>query len=89
MAALVGGVSLCMTVLGTCSQIVLQISSDDHMRGRVMSLWLTIALVGPAVGALFMGSIAELFGFPIMLGLMLALSLISAIWLKTTPRQST
>lgn len=89
MAALVGGVSLCMTVIGTCSQIVLQMHSDDSMRGRVMSLWLTIALVGPALGALVMGSIAELFGFPIMLGLMLALSLVSAVWLKNSPTHST
>jgi MFS family permease len=84
MAVLVGGVSLFMTVLGTGSQIVLQLTSDDSKRGRVMSLWLTIALVGPAIGALIMGGIAEWFGFPVMLILMLALSLASALWLKTS-----
>jgi MFS family permease len=82
---LVGGISLFMTILGTGSQILLQMESDDNKRGRVMSLWLTIALVGPAIGALLMGLIAELFGFPVMLVLMVALSLLSAVWTKVAP----
>jgi predicted MFS family arabinose efflux permease len=82
---LVAGISLAMTVLGTGTQILLQLSSEDAKRGRVMSLWITIALVGPALGALIMGSIAEVFGFPLMLILMLALSLIAAAWIKLAP----
>ena len=82
---LVGGLSLSMTILGTGTQILLQLSSDDRKRGRVMSLWITIALVGPALGALLMGSIAEVFGFPRMLILMVALSLIAAAWIKLAP----
>jgi MFS family permease len=74
-----------MTILGTGTQILLQLSSDDRKRGRVMSLWITIALVGPALGALIMGAIAEVFGFPRMLILMLALSLIAAAWIKLAP----
>lgn len=89
MGILVAGISLFMTILGIGSQIVLQLQCEDSKRGRVMSLWLTIALVGPAIGALMMGAIAEQFGFSIMLILMLALSLLSAVWLKRASIEST
>ena len=78
----IAGISGLMTLLGTGSQILLQLITEDGKRGRVMSLWLTIALAGPAFGALIMGSLAELGGLPSMLTLMIVISLASALWLK-------
>lgn len=79
--ALIGGISGLMTVLGTGMQIVLQLQSDNDKRGRVMSLWLTIVLAGPAVGALIMGAMAEWLGLNLMLTSMIAISFLSAVWL--------
>lgn len=78
----IAGISGLMTLLGTGSQILLQLTTEDSKRGRVMSLWLTIALAGPAFGALIMGALAEWAGLPAMLGLMIIISLLSAFWLK-------
>lgn len=77
----IAGISGLMTLLGTGSQILLQLATEDSKRGRVMSLWLTIALAGPAIGALLMGTLAEWAGMSAMLSLMILISLLSAIWL--------
>ena len=82
MSVFIGLISLLMTLLGTGSQILLQRQTQDAMRGRVLSLWITIAIAGPALGALIMGAIAEFLGFPVMLALMLVLSLLSTTWLS-------
>jgi len=81
MSVSIGLISLLMTLLGTGSQILLQRQTQDAMRGRVLSLWITIAIAGPAFGALVMGAVAEFLGFPVMLALMLVLSLLSTAWL--------
>jgi MFS family permease len=60
----------------------LQRQTEDSMRGRVLSLWITLAIAGAALGALIMGAIAEFLGFPVMLSLMLLLSLLSTAWLS-------
>lgn len=73
-AICIGFISLLMTLFGTGSQIILQIQTDDNTRGRVMSLWLTIAIAGPAVGAFVMGWITEMTSFTLTFILMVALS---------------
>jgi len=87
-AVLIGCISLLMTLTGTGSQILLQIHTEDAVRGRVMSLWLTIAIAGPAFGSLIMGTLAEFLGLPVMLTAMLLLSLFGAYWLKGTSIKS-
>jgi len=82
MSVFIGLISLLMTLLGTGSQILLQRQTVDGMRGRVLSLWITLAIAGAALGALIMGAIAEFLGFPVMLSLMLLLSLLSTAWLS-------
>lgn len=74
-------ISLLMTVVGAGSQILIQLSTHDGIRGRVMSIWIMIALGGPAVGAFLMGSVAEFIGFNLMLVIMLSLASFGAIWL--------
>jgi MFS family permease len=50
-------------VVGAGSQTVAQTEADDHMRGRTLSVWYTVTRLGPAVGALGLGSLANIFGF--------------------------
>jgi len=81
LSSLVCLISLLMTVVGAGSQILIQLSTHDAIRGRVMSIWIMIALGGPAVGAFLMGSVAEFIGFNLMLVIMLSLASFGAIWL--------
>jgi predicted MFS family arabinose efflux permease len=48
---------------GTGTQTLMQNAVDGAMRGRVMSLYGMVYRGGPAIGALAMGSAAELIGF--------------------------
>lgn len=50
-------------VSGIASQTLIQTSIDEEMRGRVLGLWWTLMRGGAALGALFLGSLAEVFGF--------------------------
>jgi predicted MFS family arabinose efflux permease len=81
LTTLVGAISLFMTIIGTGSQIAVQMIAEDAIRGRVMSLFITIAIAGPALGAFIMGSIAEFIGFKLMLCTMLLLSSLGSYWL--------
>ena len=47
---------------GTAAQTLVQSSVSDAMRGRVMSLWFIILRGVPGLGALVMGTVAELVG---------------------------
>lgn len=49
-------------VIGIGEQTLVQNASDPKMRGRVMSLYGMINRAGPAIGALIMGALAEIFG---------------------------
>jgi MFS family permease len=48
---------------GTGTQTLLQSAVEDRLRGRVMSVWLVIGRGGPALGAMVMGTMAEVMGF--------------------------
>ena len=48
---------------GTGAQTLIQSAVDDRLRGRVMSVWLMIGRGGPSLGAIVMGTAAELVGF--------------------------
>lgn len=50
------------TVNGICTQSLLHASIDDSMRGRIMSLYGVILRSIPALGALVIGFLAEVFG---------------------------
>ncbi|MDE0800040.1 MAG: MFS transporter [Rhodospirillaceae bacterium] len=55
---------------GTGTQTLIQSSVTDRLRGRVMSVWLVIGRGGPALGAMVMGTAAEIFSFgpPLLTG---------------------
>ncbi len=59
-----------LITVGVASQTLIQSVVDEHMRGRVMSLWGLTFRGAPAVGVLVMGSFADLVGLqmPLMVG---------------------
>lgn len=74
-------------VVGIGEQTLVQNAADPSMRGRVMSLYGMIARAGPAVGALIMGSLAEVLGlrWPVTGGAVIILLFL--FWLL--PRRAT
>ena len=64
---IVGTASLLMTVSGTCSQALLQMTVNDEYRGRVMSIWTVVAMGSPAIGALVSGALADWIGIEIVI----------------------
>ena len=55
-------VGAAVTLAGTCTQIMMQISVDGAMRGRVMSLYGMVHRGVPALGAVIIGVAAEQIG---------------------------
>lgn len=51
-----------ITIGSVASQTLVQNSIDDHMRGRVLSLWAAFTRGAPAVGVLIIGWFANRFG---------------------------
>jgi len=59
---------------------LLQLTTEDRMRGRVMSLY-TLMFVGTApFGALLCGAIAQRFGAPSATSLSAAVLLLGTVW---------
>lgn len=50
------------TAVGVCSQTLLLKSSSLEMRGRIMSLYVSVFRATPAIGALAMGAFSEIVG---------------------------
>lgn len=59
--------SMMMTVAGTSSQALLQLTVDQEYVGRVMGLWMVIALGSPAIGAFIIGALADWYGIQIVI----------------------
>ena len=51
-----------ITLSTISSQTMIQNSIDDHVRGRVLSLWAALARGGPAFGVLIIGWLADYYG---------------------------
>lgn len=60
---MIGVLGLFGVALGTTSQTLVQTAVDDSYRGRALSVWYTVIAGGQALGALILGSFAELYGF--------------------------
>ena len=74
-------------VNGVSAQTLLQHSVDDHMRGRVSSLFGIVQRGGQALGAVIAGGAADLFGLRWSVGLSGVLCLICWIWVLRRARQ--
>ncbi len=65
--ALVCGLGFASTMTGVSMQTTIQLQLDDEMRGRVMSIWIMVAIGAAAFGAAILGFAADLVGFPTVL----------------------
>lgn len=62
--AFVGALGFALTLVGIGSQARIQTTVTESMRGRVLSLWATVAFSAPALGSLLIGSTADRVGLP-------------------------
>lgn len=67
--SLVAGIGFCSTITAVSMQTAIQLDLADELRGRVMSLWIVIAVGGAALGAGVLGVMSDLIGFTMTLGL--------------------
>jgi predicted MFS family arabinose efflux permease len=72
-------------VQGVAIQTMLQTSVMPEMRGRVMGIYGVVGRGGPALGALVMGALSEIFGLPLTVGAGAVLCLL--LWAWATTRQ--
>ena len=70
------------TMIGINMQTTVQLTVDDAVRGRVMSLYVVLFRAVPAIGALIMGLASEVFGlrWPIIGGAVLLLAVFFWTW---------
>jgi hypothetical protein len=66
---LIAGIGFCSAMVGINFQTSVQMQLDDGIRGRVMSLWMTLAVGGTSVGALVMGAMAGWIGLPLTMSI--------------------
>lgn len=80
--AMVFLLGLTMAICSTSAQIFIQLSVQDNMRGRVLSLWAAIIRGGPAVGAPVLGWLSGFNGFrwPLLVGGSLCLFVLIAVF---------
>jgi predicted MFS family arabinose efflux permease len=71
-----------MVVAGVGTQTLIQSAVEEHMRGRVLSLFGLIFRGGPALGALVMGVASELVGLqaPLATGALLGVVACALLW---------
>jgi MFS family permease len=73
---LVIGIGLASMLMVNTINVTIQNSVPDALRGRVMSLYVTVFAGSAPIGGLFAGSIAQAFGAPVALSLGAALAAI-------------
>ncbi len=72
---------MAMVASGVNMQVLMQLSVDGAMRGRVLSLYGVIFAGGPAAGALIMGALSEALGLRLPLAGGVALLLLIWLWM--------
>ncbi len=83
--AAVTGMGFLGTVVGVSNQTVVQVMTPDGRRGRVMSMWLLMAIGGTSLGAIGIGALADLVGLrPALIGAGAA-TMLALAWLATRP----
>ena len=51
------------TLTGISMQTAIQVDLDDELRGRVMSLWITVGIGAAALGAIGLGALMDAIGY--------------------------
>ena len=86
---LVAAVGFTMIAFSANSNTALQTVTPDHLRGRVMSVYMVVFAGSVPLGNLFTGGLAHVYGASIALLVGASLSLIAAIvgWILRTPAE--
>lgn len=77
---LVFALSMITTMAGTSSQALAQLMVDEAYRGRVLSLWTVLAMGAPAIGAILVGALAQVWGFPLV-SAATAIAALAILWM--------
>jgi len=80
---IIAGVGFTSTLVGVNFQSAVQMQLDDNIRGRVMALWMTVAVGGTSLGALGIGVLIDILGFQIAMGSVGSISLVVFAMLLT------
>ena len=86
---LIASVGFSQIAFSTIANTTIQTITPDHLRGRVMSVYMTVFAGSTPIGNLFAGGLAHLFGASISLLVAASLSLIAAIvgWIFRKPSE--
>ncbi|HEY6284496.1 MAG TPA: MFS transporter [Ktedonobacteraceae bacterium] len=86
---LIAAVGFAMIAFSANSNTAIQTVTPDHLRGRVMSVYMVVFAGSVPLGNLFTGGLAHLYGAPIALLIGASLSLVAAIvgWILRSPAE--
>ena len=86
---LIAAVGFSMIAFSANSNTALQTVTPDHLRGRVMSVYMVVFAGSVPLGNLFTGGLAHVYGAPIALIIGACLSLVAAIagWILRSPAE--
>ncbi|MFL5628616.1 MAG: MFS transporter, partial [Ktedonobacteraceae bacterium] len=86
---LIAAVGFAQIAFSATANTTLQTVAPDHLRGRVMSVYMLVFAGSIPLGNLFTGGMAHLFGAPIALFVEASLSMIAVIvgWVLRKPAE--
>lgn len=86
---LIAGVGFAQIAFSALANTTLQTVTPDHLRGRVMSVYMMVFAGSTPLGNLFMGGLAHLYNAPVALLVGAILSLVAAIgcWILRKPAE--
>jgi len=86
---LIAAVGFAMIAFSANSNTALQTVTPDHLRGRVMSVYMVVFAGSVPLGNLFTGGLAHIYGAPISLLIGACLSLVAVIvgWILRSPAE--
>ena len=86
---LIAGVGFAQIAFSATSNTTLQTVAPNHLRGRVMSVYMLVFAGSTPLGNLFTGGLAHCFGAPIALLIGAGLSIIAAVvgWIMRKPAE--
>jgi len=82
----VGFLGFAATLVGVGMQSAIQMQVEDHLRGRVMSLWIMVAMGGTAFGSLLVGGMADAIGLALSLQITGVFTVLAVMALLITRR---
>ena len=86
---MIAGVGFAMIAFATTANTTLQTVAPNHLRGRVMSVYMLVFVGSIPFGNLLMGGLAHLFGAPValLIGAGVSLAAVIAGWILRRPAE--